>query len=265
MELARSDKKGVHGCLYKSRTWSEWTQLGWNRSRGGVTGTRPPGYDNKGGSWAGWEAKYPKVEAGKPTEWKPLYKAVDLVGHADDRTFVEEVDKRFDLPVVRDYWLFIELLFAMDNSGKNMYWAVNDQTKNQCLTPTPWDLDATFGRSWDGHRSSHAPEMNYRDYLRRQGTMNALFERLEKLDANGWKAELADRYRSLRRTHFNPDRLLQRFSDYFRLLERSGAAARERARWDNANGIYLNFKSEEEYLREWIKRRIAGMDKLYGL
>lgn len=265
MELARSDKKSVHGCLYKSRTWSEWTQLGWNRSRGGITGTRPPGYDNKGGSWAGWEAKYPKVEAGKPTEWKPLYKAADLVGHADDRTFVEEVGKRFDLPVVRDYWLFIELLFAMDNSGKNMYWAVNNQTKNQCLTPAPWDLDATFGRSWDGHRSSHAPEMNYRDYLRRQGTMNALFERLEKLDTNGWKAELADRYRSLRRTHFNPDRLFQRFSDYFRLLERSGAAARERARWDNANGIYLNFKSEEEYLREWIKRRIASMDRQYGL
>ena len=264
MGLARSDGRKAKGCLYKSNTWSTWTLMGCNRTTGRPSGTRPPQYDNRGGSWAGWDAKYPKAESGRQTEWKPLYDAADLVSRAEDRAFVREAAERFDLPVVCDYWLFIELLFAVDNSGKNMFWAVEDQTRSPRLTPAPWDLDGTFGRSWDGHRSECAPGNDYRSYLRRQWKMNSLFDRLEKLDADGWKAKLSGRYRSLRRTHFDPKLLMKRFEDYFRLLERSGAAARERRRWDNANGIYLNFRSEEEYLRDWIKKRVATLDRQYG-
>ena len=264
MGLARSDGRKVKGCLYKSNTWSAWTLMGSSRTAGRPAGIRPPQYDNRGGSWNGWDAKYPKAESGRQTEWKPLYDAADLVSRADDRTFAREVAERFDLPVVRDYWLFIELLFAVDNSGKNMYWAVGDQSRDPRLTPAPWDLDGTFGRSWDGHRSECAAGNDYRSYLRRQWKMNALFERLETAGVDGWKTKLSERYRSLRRTHFDPDRLMKRFEDYFRLLERSGATARERQRWDNANGVYLNFRSEKEYLRNWIKQRVATLDRQYG-
>lgn len=263
--LKRTNGKQVHGCLYKSQLWTDWTLLGRNHvGKGSLVGSCPPDYNNSSESWAGWTAKYPKAESGKQTEWKPLFEAAKLVSSTDDNTFVSQVGERFDLPVVRDYWLFIELLFATDNTGKNMYWAVNDITQSQCLTPVPWDLDGTFGRSWDGHRVSTSTQTDFRSYLHQKGEMNALFERLYKLDANGWKAQLANRYRALRRTHFAPDRLTQRFTNYFRLLERSGAATRECARWDNANGYYLNFKDEENYLRQWIKQRIDALDSQYG-
>lgn len=266
LDLKRTDGNQVHGCLYKSQTWTDWTLLGRKHSgNGSITGNRPPYYDNSSENWAGWTAKYPKAKGGKKTEWKPLFDAINFVSYSDDNTFISQVGNHFDLPVVRDYWLFIELLFAMDNTGKNMYWAVNDLAKSQCLTPVPWDLDGTFGRNWDGHRSAISPQTDFRSYLHRQGEMNLLFERLYKLDVNGWKKQLAKRYHALRRAHFNPDRLIQHFTNYFRLLERSGAAAREHARWNNVNDIYLNFKAEEEYLRTWINQRICALDSQYNL
>lgn len=36
-----------------------------------------------------------------------------------------------NLPVVLDYYLFINLLGAIDNTGKNMYWAVYDKQKEK--------------------------------------------------------------------------------------------------------------------------------------
>lgn len=266
LDLKRTDGNQVRGCLYKSQTWTDWTLLGRKHSgNGSIADNRPPCYDNRSESWAGWTAKYPKAKDGKKVEWKPLFDGINLVSNSDDNTFISQVGNHFDLPVVRDYWLFIELLFAMDNTGKNMHWAVNDMTKSQCLTPVPWDLDGTFGRSWDGHRLSVSPQTNFRSYLHRQGEMNLLFERLYKLDVNGWKKQLAKRYRALRRTHFDPERLIQHFTNYFRLLKRSGAAAREHARWNNTNGIYLDFNAEEEYLRKWINQRICALDSQYDL
>jgi len=262
--LEKPDRTQTRGCLYKSRQWDAWTLLGFNRQARRPAGTRPPACDDRSGQWGLWELKYPKHPEAQTAVWQPLYEAIALCSAASDKTFSREVAARFDLPVVRDYYLFIELLHATDNSGKNLYWYTCDQAESTCLTPVPWDLDGTFGRDWAGHRSGCRAEADFRSFLLDGGRQNALFERLHRLNPADWNSRLARRYRELRRTHFAPERLFARFERYFRLLERSGADRRETKRWKHENGSSPNFKVEADYLRHWLDRRVATLDAQYG-
>lgn len=264
LALAKSTEKKARGCLYKARDWGTWTQLGIDRNTTKPIGSQPPRFDNGYPRWADWEIKYPEPTAKHRACWNPLYDACELVGHADNKTFARGVAKHFDLPAVRDYYLFIELLHAVDNTGKNMQWAVYDQSQSPMLTPVPWDLDGTFGRSWDGHRGDCVATNDYRQWLIRGRMQNGLFERLHNVDPDDWNAKLARRYRELRRTVLRPDRLYARFARYFDLLRLSGADRRESQRWNNRD-IYLDFNSEAQFLKQWIEERIAKLDKQYGL
>ena len=265
LALTKTEGTDVCGLLYKSAQWSTWTLLGFNRYTQAPVGVCPPGYDNAGAMWNGWESEYPEPDAdGKHTDWEPLWKALALCATASDAEFCERVGQVFDLPVVADYWLFCELLHAVDNSGKNMYWAVGDVRKSAMLTPVPWDLDGTFGRSWDGHRSDVRAANDYRRYLLQDGHQNALFERLHKLNPEGWNERLAERYRTLRRSHFDADRLMSRFEHYHHLMQLSGADRRERTRWDGSGGIRLRFSEELSFIRSWLEQRLESLDRKYG-
>lgn len=265
LALAKTKGAEVHGLLYKSTQWSTWTLLGLSRHAQAPTGEQPPRYDNAGGTWNAWESKYPEPDAkGKRTDWEPLRNAITLCAAASDAEFCEKVGHVFDLPVVADYYLLCELLHAVDNSGKNMYWAVYDVQKSPMLTPVPWDMDGTFGRSWDGYRGDTHASNDYRSYLLRHGQQNALFERLHKLNPEGWNERLAERYRTLRRSHFDADRLMSRFEHYHHLMQLSGADRRERARWNKVNGIGLNFQEEQTYIRSWLEQRLESLDRKYG-
>ena len=264
VQIAPSKKGKVRGCLYKSRNWDSWTLLGMNRHTGRPIGQKPPHYDNTAISWGNWESKYPEPNGRDKTDWRPLYDACAFVGTAGDKEFCREVENVFDLPVVADYYLFIELIHAVDNSGKNMYWAVYDASKSHKLTPVPWDLDGTFGRDWGGHRSNCRADNDYRRFLLNGSMQNALFERLEILNAADWHKLLANRYRRLRGTHFNPESLYGRFAAYHHLLQESGAEHRESRKWNRSNGISFDFEGENAYLKKWIRDRVKYLDHRYG-
>ena len=257
LALAKTEGTEVRGLLYKSTQWSTWTLLGFD-------GAQPPGYDNAGSVWNAWESKYPEPDAdGTRTDWQPLRNAIALCATASDAEFRERVGEVFDLPVVRDYWLFCELLHAVDNSGKNMFWVVGDVRKSMMLTPVPWDLDGTFGCSWDGHRSDVRSSNDYRRFLLQQGHQNALFERLYKLNPDDWNERLAERYRTLRHSHFDVNRLMARFEHYHRLMQLSGADRRERERWNGSGGIRLRFSEELSFIRSWLEARLESLDRKY--
>lgn len=264
LQLAQSKDNKVRGCLYKSNNWDTWTLLGMNRQTGRPIGRKPPHYDNAATRWGSWESKYPEPGNARKTDWKPLYEGCALVGAADDKEFCRRVGEVFDLPVLADYYLFIELIHAVDNTGKNMYWAVYDVTRSHRLTPVPWDLDGTFGRDWSGQRSNCRADNDYRRFLLNGAMQNALFERLHKLDAGGWNELLTQRYRKLRRTHFNPDALCKRFTGYHRLMQESGAEHREQRKWSGNSRTGLDFDAENAYLVRWITARVEHLDRCYG-
>lgn len=263
LSLVKGTKDKVHGVLYKSNDCTAMTLLGYDRFKHQLSDSNPPSFHNTNYTWSGWESKYPDIKPGEQTNWQPIYDAVKFVCTASDKTFAKDVSKVFDLPAVRDYYLFLELLHATDNSGKNMYWAVGDATKSSRLTPIPWDLDGTFGRDWGGHRSSCNAANDFAAYLKKQNAQNALFERLAKTEGTNWQSMLSKRYKELRRTVFSPESLYNRFKTNWQLMQRSGALQRETGKWGNS-GITLDFSYENSYIKEWIEKRIETLDEQYG-
>ena len=259
--LAKGNDIVPGGMLYKADQWSHATQFA--SALGSWHTSSTPSERQE--EWSGWQIKYPEPSAKKNAKWQPLVAAIQEVSNTSDAEFCQRIGTLFDLPAVRDYYLLIELIFATDNSAKNMYWAIQDYQRDARLTPIPWDMDGTLGRNYAGSDHTSNATRDYRDFLRREGHQNALFERLYKLDPNDWNAQMAKRYRQLRRTHFDPQRLSERITSLLHLMEQSGAHLREAQRWNNANGLRINIPQEAEFIKAWITRRIAYLDKQYKL
>lgn len=264
LQLPKPQNGQVRGCLWKADSWSAWTLMGLQSGRREVVGHTPPPFDNRNETWCGWDAKYPEVGKNN-TDWSALHEAIKLVAATDRKEFAAQVSHHFDLPVVRDYYLFLELLLATDNSGKNTYWAVCDQTQSVCLFPIPWDLDGTLGQGWNGQRGGCAAEQNYRQFLFAHQHQSGLFERLYKEDPDRWNVSMAERYRALRRSHFEPKALAQRLTHYLRLMENSGAIEREQRRWGADRDLRVRIVAEVDYIQRWLEQRIAYLDRQYGV
>lgn len=260
LQLAKSKNGSIAGLLYKADQWSTATKWGGNRTWANALWNP----NSKSEEWEGWQAKYPEPSAKKDAQWQPLLDAIRFVSTSSDADFCADVARYFDLPSVRDYALFIELLFATDNSAKNMYWAAQNYAVNPQFTPIPWDLDGTFGRDWNGSSSGLEAHRDYRKFLISEGHQSMLFERLYKLNPNGWNESIAKRYLELRRTHFSPERIKERFANYLYLLQQSGADQRETQRWKTVGSSRLNLQQEVERIGQWIEQRIATLDLQYG-
>ena len=252
MKLKKYDKDGtIHGVLWKS--------TGFGSS---LMNTLPDSYDNNQPMMDVFEAKYPEPGDDLPeTDYSTLWNAINFVINTNDNDFSNHVNEYFDLPVVLDYYLFINILGAIDNIGKNMYWAVYDKQKDKKITPAVWDLDLTVGCSTLGQYSEDflSPEYPLLDPF-------YLVTRLKQTDYNHFNQKVSERYKELRKTYFNPDNLFSRYESYYNILKQSSAAQREEEKWSGDNDVYgheINFEKELEYIKNWINRRILFLDKQF--
>ena len=245
--------------MYKGSSWTIGTLLGKKTSDLFYNAT-VPAYYNSSETWSGFENKYPDFGDGEPIEWKPLYDAVNVSSdYSSDANFTSKVDATYDLPVFLDYYLFIELMLASDNQGKNTYLSVYDQTVSPKLTITPWDLDGVWGRRWDGSSNLTYANQNFETFINRwEHAQNNLYIRLIKLNYNGFNTNLKNRYRQLRGTYFSYSNLYQRFENYSKLFNISGSGNRERARW----GIG-DINNEMTFVANWITSRLSFLDNQY--
>ncbi len=256
----------IRGVLYKSKGWSYSVFMGHNVGQNYYPGTSPAAYNNQREAWDSWEVKYPDLGDGEDIDWTPLYNAINFVATATNATtFKANVEKYFDLPVWRDYNLFLDLLLATDNHGKNMYIYNYDKQKSTKTSLTPWDLDGTWGRRWNGSNNitSNAAQ-DFATYIKaNEHGEHTLLYKLGAYNYNNWKEQLEKRYAELRTTFFDEKALKERFINYRTLFYESGAEAREYNRWNNSNGIALNFSYEVEYITQWIEDRLNALDKKY--
>lgn len=259
-------KVTLAGLLYKADHWSYATFMGHELGSGLYPGTPPQMYSNQSDTWQKFEMAYPEVADGDPIDWAPLYNAVSAVASNDTARFRQQAGVLFDLPVVLDYYLFVELMLASDNHGKNMFYHIYDVGQSKMLGITPWDLDGTWGRDYYSRlTNTQDATQDYIAYLKKhEHGEYTLFKRLREGAYPGWYEALATRYASLRETHFSPERLAERFANYNALFVESGAAERERKLWNTVDNRYILIPYEVRLITTWLKSRIATLDKHYG-
>lgn len=272
MRLKKQDDDGtIHGELWKSRDWSYGVFMGHDYDRNYYPGTSPSGYNNSSETWENYEVKYPDYDDNNGrTDWSTLYNAVNFVCTASDSEFKRDFGSYFDYPLLMDYYILMETVLSADNHGKNMFFAVYDKQKDKKITFGVWDMDATMGQRWSDayyHRTDIMnPEMDYATYITRNehGDYN-LFRRLRATNYHDFNEEVRLRYRDLRQTWLSTDSILARFSRYMTAFNKSGAEAREAARWNGDSDIEghdIDFDYEYRYLKDWITKRMNYLDKI---
>ena len=250
MKLKKYDKDGtIHGVLWKS--------TGFGSSGFNIV---PDGYDNSQLIMDVFEAKYPEPGDDLPeTDYSILWNAINFVVNSTDEEFSEHVSEYFDIPVIIDYYLFVNVLSALDNEGKNMYWAVYDQQNDKKITPAVWDLDLTVGSKYldyyyDGFSSPEFGKLNVLNII----------TRLEKNNVDNFNEKVLERYYSLRKTFFSDENLVNRYKKYYNLLKLSGAAEREEKKWSgdsDVNYMVINYDNEMTYITDWITRHMQYLDR----
>ena len=253
LKLKKYDDKNqeFHGQLWKVSSWDKATF--WDIDKD---------YDNTQETWHAFETKYPDIDDVNPTDYSPLYEAIDFVANSNDEAFKKEVGDYFDIPVLIDYQLFQETLKPVDNNGKNMFWGIYDVAKSKKLTLAIWDLDASVGQFWQCSTPLHPNRVFPNTDLGVKDGFN-LYHRLSSLNVDNYNEKVANRYHELRKTYFCEKNLISRYQGYYDMLVKSGAASREETKWSedsDIGGYPLNFKSEIEYIKNWIINRLNYLD-----
>lgn len=231
-----------------------WKAVGWGNAM--MWDCEP--YDNHSETWGEFEVKYPELDDVPETDYSTLYNAIDFVAHSSDADFISHVNEYFDMPVVIDYYIFLYVLNAYDNRGKNMYWAVYDKTQDKKLTMAVWDLDGSAGQRWIDQwlPYSSSPDYPFTDNIN-------LYYRLRQLNADAFNEKVLARYQQLRTTFLSTDSLVRRYQDYYELLKNTGAAQREEERWSgdsDVRGEEISFQKEIAYITDWITRHMQYLD-----
>lgn len=254
MKLKKVDKETgeIRGCLYKSEGYGSSLMYKY-----------PSTYDNTHDTWDTFEVKYPELDDTQngETDWSTLWNAINFVATSSDAEFREHVAEYFDFPVLIDYYIFLNVLNACDNVGKNMFWAVYDKTKDKKLTPAVWDLDLTTGSKMlnyylPGTSGLYSPEYEMSVNIK-------LFSRLRKLNIDDFRNKYMLRYKELRKTILSTDSLIARYTAHFDEIYLSGATQREESLWsedDDVKNQEINFENEIYYISYWISRHLLYLD-----
>lgn len=262
-----TDDDTIHGSLYKSTQWNYEVLMGHESDYKYFPKTAPSSYNNdsKSETWCYYEIKYPDYEEEK-IDWGPLWNAINFVCTSSDTEFDDGVSTWFDYPVLTDYYLFIELMLATDNHGKNMFFFNYDQLDSKyskMIGIAPWDLDGTWGRRWDGSSEYTGASQDFNTFLwNYEHGQLTLFYRLLNSTYWNWNNTLKTRYAELRTSgDFGEDELIKRFTDYADLFSESGADTREESLWSS---YHSDISSDVDYIKEWIHDRITYLDNQYG-
>ena len=257
MKLKKVDESGnIHGVLYKGITWDD---VSMNDSI--------YNYDNYAHNLLGYEVKYPKPgDDCDSTDWKPLVDANNniIILCYNDEEFEKQIEQWLDVPVMIDYSIFLSSVNALDNSGKNMFWAIYDKETSNRMTLAPWDLDLTFGQRWGGILAAEKNDHTSPEYF--TDVVIAGFFNFHRTNALHYNDRLNERYQELRQNGnvLSTESLIERFTKYYNALKNSGAAQRETDKWSGDSDIQgeeIDFDKEYEYICDWITKHMEAVDK----
>ncbi|HOD88073.1 MAG TPA: CotH kinase family protein [Bacteroidales bacterium] len=195
--------------------------------------------------WDGWEQKHPDPKF--YLNWNPLKDLRNFIVNSSDENFRDSISYYIDIDNFIDYYLFMNLLFALDNAGKNTFLIKSAQTGKFVIIP--WDLDATWGLFWDG-------TYNEPTFI----TTNYLYDRLFELNPNDFKTKLKNRWFALRQNVFSQEEILLEFEKPLSLILKSGIIEKENLIWK----LNINTEAEYNYIKTWISARLNYLDNYFS-
>lgn len=235
----------VRGVMYKCAGWGLSAYLG--------------GYEGEPTdalTWNDWELKYPD-DYPSPQAWQRLVETIDFTSVLTNtpENFAARWKEYFYEDNVIDFGLFLWAFNLRDNAFKNVYLSSRDVTLDPRLLFTPWDLDCSLGRNYDGSLWD-APA----DYSLLDNTH--LYYQLFQSDPDGFLSRMKARWLELRDGALSPENVERRLRAYADLLQSSGAWAREREAW-NGNPVVLpeSLDSEIDYMADWYRRNLEAIDR----
>lgn len=232
LQLQKNDDNGIHGELFKASSYE-----------GGPSFKKAPEYNNLFPHWAGFEMEYPVIDY--RSHWDDLAVLINLVVNGSDEEFRSGIADKIDLDNIIDYFLFINLMRATDNLGKNYYIARYDEETPYFLVP--WDLDGVMGIIQAGKRIPTTDDI----------LSNGLFDRLLLVNPENYRGRLVSRWETLRKTIFSNKNLLDRIDSRYNMLTEEKVYEREYTIWQNE----VPMDDHYQYLTNWLKNRLLFLDQ----
>lgn len=233
LQLKESFENYIQGEIFKG---SEW---------GITTLDYIADYTNLCKEWDGFEIKYP------PTyEWKNIYDFVDFVVNSPEHVFYSDYENRFYVDNAVNYFIFINLLSAYDNLGKNAF--IARYSENDPYFYVPWDLDGTYGILWSGEKNGSTENI----------LSNGFYDRLLcNLEESSFSDLLSSRWNQLRQDIITREYLEDSFTKHYSYLNSNGVYKREQKKWNECEFIDL---TNMDYTFNYIKNRISFLDELFN-
>ena len=205
-----------------------------------------PPYENGNSIWDGFEYIYPDEIA---PYWNNLYDFVDFVINSENSVFYSQYNAYFDIDNLVDYYIFLNLLRATDNTGKNVF--VAKYKIDEPYFYVPWDLDGTFGIRWTGKK----------EYITNDLLSNGLYDRLwNDCYEGGFKEKLKNRWNGLRKETLTYDNLMEMFLDNYNYLLDNGVYERESIVWTEYKLDY----DDIIYMSDWLSNRLKFLDRIFN-
>jgi hypothetical protein len=234
LQLKKFKNEEIRGELYSGESW------------GASTFSYLPIYFNYNRLWGGFEYEYPDSE----TNWSNLYSFVDFAINEDSIAFYNTYQTKFNLDNAVNYFIFLNLLRATDNTGKNIF--VARYNAGEPYFYVPWDLDGTFGIIWNGMKEDISNDI----------LTNGFYNRLlSDNKQNGFLEKLKDRWNELRTNTLSADSIIGAFNKYFKYLKVNGVYDRELKAWENCE--YFDYNNIA-YTQEWLEKRLSYLDKVFN-
>lgn len=231
----------VRGVLYKGESWTTATTLGGYKTASTASD-----------KWNGWELSYPDDYPSRAA-WQPLMDLINAL-NKDLETVSGYYLDWFYMDNLVDYWLLLAQFNVLDMPYKNTFLSTINVQNSHRYVITPWDMDASFGRTYDG--SLYDQQTVIRSQERRVGPyFDIMGNNVD--DINGL---VVKRWYELSKTTFAPEHVIGIMRAYAERFDNSGAWQRERAKWNNSPvALGETAMSELEYVERWYRDNYAHM------
>jgi hypothetical protein len=194
--------------------------------------------------WDGWEQQHP--DPAQQINWQPLLALRNYVLNTSNAAFRATASANVDLDNVMDYYLFIYLVGAVDNHGKNMFWL--QESAQAPFSIVPWDLDASWGRDFD-----NTPVTTI------QTRTNRLFNRLLALEPDNYTTRLKSRWQQLRAGAWATPAISALVAAQVAELSKTDVIALDNAQWDGQ----IDLAAEEAYINNWMQMQHRALDSFF--